>query len=74
LSRAYCQYPVCNPSRTSLLSGLYPESTGVISNDTDLRKTRPGTITMPRFFRDAGYWTARTGKVFHNPATNHALE
>ncbi|MGA0853806.1 MAG: sulfatase [Luteolibacter sp.] len=72
LTRAYCQYPVCNPSRTSILSGLYPESTGVISNDADLRQTRPGTITMPRFFRDAGYWTARTGKVFHNPATNPA--
>jgi iduronate 2-sulfatase len=69
-SRAYCQYPVCGPSRASLLSGLYPESTGVTANDADIRETRPGTLTMPAQFRQAGYWTARTGKVFHNPATN----
>ena len=69
-SRAYCQYPVCGPSRASLLSGLYPESTGVTSNESDVRGTRPGTVPMPGHFRQAGYWTARTGKVFHNPATN----
>lgn len=65
-SRAYCQYPVCGPSRASLLSGLYPESTGVIDNKSDIRDTRPGTVSLPQAFKDQGYWTAATGKVFHN--------
>ncbi|MDA1068105.1 MAG: sulfatase [Verrucomicrobia bacterium] len=64
--RAYCQYPVCGPSRASFLSGLYPESTGVTNNTDDIRDKRPGTMTMPQAFREQGYWTAATGKVFHN--------
>ena len=64
--RAYCQYPVCGPSRASFLSGLYPESTGITDNTTDLRERRPGTVTLPQFFRQQGYWTASTGKVFHS--------
>ena len=64
--RAYCQYPVCGPSRASFLSGLYPESTGVVNNTADLRDTRPGTMTMPQAFKEQGYWTAATGKIFHN--------
>ena len=35
--RAYCQYPVCGPSRASFLHGLYPQSTGILSNKTDIR-------------------------------------
>ena len=70
--RAYCQYPVCGPSRVSLLSGLYPQSTGVVSNRTDIRQTRPKTLSMPQRFRESGYWTARTGKIFHNASTNPA--
>ena len=69
-SRAYCQYPVCGPSRASFLSGLYPESTGVIDNKSDVRETRPGTVSMPQAFKDQGYWTAATGKVFHNSKTD----
>ena len=65
-NRAYCQYPVCGPSRASFLSSLYPESTGVLDNTSDIRKTRPGTVSMPQAFKDQGYWTAATGKVFHN--------
>ncbi len=65
--RAYCQYPVCGPSRASFLSGLYPESTGVLNNESDIRRTRPGTLLMPGFFRKHGYWTASVGKVFHSP-------
>ena len=65
-TRAYCQYPVCGPSRASFLSGLYPESTGVLDNRSDLRRTRPKTMTMPECFKEAGYWTASVGKVFHN--------
>ena len=48
--RAFCQYPVCGPSRASFLSGLYPESTGVLDNTADIRKERPRTLSMPQFF------------------------
>ena len=68
--RAYCQYPVCGPTRASFLTGLYPESTGVFDNRVTLEETRPGTPTLPRVFRDAGYWTASVGKVFHKYADN----
>ena len=64
--RAFCQYPVCGPSRASLLSGLYPESTGVLNNTADIRGERPGTLSLPRFFKQEGYWTGSTGKVFHS--------
>ncbi|MEO2049385.1 MAG: sulfatase [Pirellulales bacterium] len=68
--RAYCQYPVCGPSRASFLSGLYPESTGILDNKSDIRQTRPGTVSMPHCFKQAGYWTAAVGKVFHNMKTD----
>ncbi|MEM9158864.1 MAG: sulfatase [Verrucomicrobiota bacterium] len=65
-NRAYCQYPVCNSSRTSFLHSLYPQSSGVVSNKVDIRDTRPGTISLPQLFKENGYWTAATGKVYHN--------
>ncbi|MEM9646322.1 MAG: sulfatase [Planctomycetota bacterium] len=65
-NRAYCQYPVCGPSRASFLHGLYPESTGVLDNRAEINSVRPGTVSMPERFKKAGYWTASTGKVFHN--------
>ena len=66
-NRAFCQYPVCGPSRASFLNGLYPESSGVIDNKADVRQTRPGTLSMPQFFKESGYWTGSVGKVFHSP-------
>ncbi|MBG86337.1 MAG: hypothetical protein CMO80_05485 [Verrucomicrobiales bacterium] len=70
-NRAFCQYPVCGPSRASFMHGLYPESTGVIDNKADIRKTRPGSVSMPQFFKQNGYWTASVGKVFHTPRHEH---
>ncbi|MDC0157496.1 sulfatase [Verrucomicrobia bacterium] len=70
-NRAFCQYPVCGPSRASFMNGLYPQSTGVLNNTFDIRKTRPGTVSMPQFFKENGYWTASVGKVFHSPRHEH---
>ena len=69
--RAFCQYPVCGPSRASFLHGLYPQSTGVLNNTADIRTERPGTVSMPQFFKERGYWTASVGKVFHSPRHEH---
>ena len=69
--RAYCQYPVCGPSRASFLSGLYPETTGVLSNTVDIRESRPGSVSMPERFKTNGYWTGSVGKIFHSSRHQH---
>jgi uncharacterized sulfatase len=64
--RAYCQFPVCNPSRTSLLSGRYPERTGVLDNRTNPRAHMRDAVFLPEFLRRNGYMTAQIGKIFHD--------
>ncbi len=62
---AYAQYPVCNPSRTSFLSGLHPETTDVTTQLQKLHDTMPGVVYMPDHFHQNGYFTAAIGKIEH---------
>jgi uncharacterized sulfatase len=64
--RAYCQFTVCNPSRTSFLTGLRPDSTGIFNNTTAFRSKLPNAVTLPQLFGKHEYFTARVGKVFHS--------
>jgi iduronate 2-sulfatase len=62
----YCQQAVCNPSRSSLLTGLRPDSIGLWNNSVHFRQLRPDVVTLPQRFKLAGYETRGVGKIFHN--------
>lgn len=64
-TRAYCAAPACNPSRTSLLTGRRPSSTGVYHNTQPWIPVMRDAVTLPRYFRDNGYRVAGAGKIFH---------
>ena len=65
-NRAYCQYPVCGPSRSSIMTGMLPDHSGIFGFENADSKVGHVTI-LPQLFKDHGYKTGRFGKVFNNP-------
>lgn len=63
--RAYTQFPLCCPSRTSLLTGHKPTVSGVLGNRTWFGDEHPEWRSLPRWFKEHGYVTAKSGKIFH---------
>lgn len=66
-TNAHCNYALCNPSRTSLLTGMLPSSSGVFGNEQDWRRSVQvvGKQTLPEHFQAQGYTTVAAGKIFH---------
>lgn len=64
--RAYCQQALCAPSRISMMTGQYPDTTGITDLFTPLLKVQPEALTLPRYFKDRGYATCSFGKVYHH--------
>jgi len=69
--RAYCQYPVCGPSRASFMSGLYPHTTKMLNNSYELgafKASNPDLADHPsigELLRKNGYISARVSKIYH---------
>lgn len=64
--RAYCQQAVCNPSRSSMLTGRRPDTLRIWNNGTHFRELNPNVTTLPLWFKKHGYETRCVGKIFHN--------
>ena len=64
-TNANCPSPGCNPSRTAIMTGLAPYTSGVYSNYQDWREVIPNRKTIGAYFRQQGYFSAGAGKIFH---------
>ncbi len=70
--RCYCQAPMCNPSRTSFLTGLRPDTTRVYTNSDPMDQLLPqGTLSLPELLRKQDVYTINIGKLFHHTWTSN---
>ncbi len=67
-TNAHCQAPLCNPSRSSLLTGLRPSTTGIYALEPGFRAlpSLKNQVTLPQYFAAKGYSTFSAGKIFHD--------
>lgn len=65
-NHAYCQQALCNPSRSSFLTGKRPDTLHHWANNPHFRDRNPDVITLPQHFKANGYETRDVGKIFHN--------
>ena len=76
-TNAHCQAPICGPSRASLLSGLYPFTTGVYQQPTGAinkdTKFFDGHL-LPQYFAQHGYKTLGAGKITHGYDNDRAFQ
>lgn len=63
--KAYCQFPLCSPSRTSIMTGLRPDTTRTYDLQYHFRKHLPDVVTLSQLFKNNGYHAARIGKIYH---------
>ncbi|MFS4417783.1 sulfatase [Maribacter sp. 2307ULW6-5] len=64
-TRAYSQYPVCGPSRASMMFGYYPSATKTYGYVSGREAVGPNRKSWPQHFKDNGYHTARVSKIYH---------
>jgi len=73
-TKAYCNWPVCGPSRASALTGLRPEAVGVLDLQTDMRLKDPNVLSLPQHFKQHGYITGGAGKIFDTRNVDNAKD
>lgn len=64
-TNSHCAAPACNPSRAALLTGIRPSSSGVYLNSQPWRPVMQDAVTLPQHFRNHGYQSIGSGKIFH---------
>lgn len=62
---AHVPAPICGPSRTAIMSGLWPSTTGIYTNSANYRRDLPNVVSLPEYFRQNGYHVMGAGKLFH---------
>lgn len=73
-TRAYSQYPVCGPSRASLMFGYYPSATKTYGYVSGRENIGPGRKSFAQLFKENGYYAARVSKIYHMGVPIHIEE
>jgi arylsulfatase A-like enzyme len=76
MNKAYCASTVCCPSRSSILTGKRPSTTGIYGNSQNLKNAPKAkdAVTLPEYFGKNGYHTLSTGKIFHKHPTAEGMD